>query len=511
MSLEGLEAALASLPDIGTPVKVRPYRQVWHFPLNGRTYYLKWYPRKGHALKRLLRGDPAFREYQRLLTLQHHAIPAPRAVAYLSGMLLGGAKGDGVLTAALEGTTLDHFLHAHPPTPRQHRDLTSSLLALTSLLAESDLGHPDLHLGNFLIPPPPHTPKPADSPLPTSDVPPRTSDIEHRTSLFLLDAYPLRPAAGMRLSDLLTLAASARAHGATRSDLLRGWKRLGPPPTSPNSRDLPPLLNPINKRRWRKSVERYTRPSAYTGRLSVNGWEGLCFLRTKFAPPFSRAAALTLTPDDYAPELTRLLAQLDADTLYPLKRSKSADVLAAEITLAGVPLQVVVKRPFRRYPYRYVTELGRGTRAWRGWWKSWLLLARSLPTAWPLAFLERRVSGVAVDQLLLTERVPGPQLDKLPLDTLSPDARDAAFRKVGGLLRRIDDTGIVHFDTKASNFIVHPQCGPVLVDVDGVRPYRWRGEGLRRTLQSLHDHHKSFTPQDAQSLRLGYNPWHPPT
>ncbi len=61
-------------------VKDRGYRQVWRFEHDGKPYYLKFYRRSGlrDAWRRLFRGSPAAREFQRLQWLQKAGINAPR-------------------------------------------------------------------------------------------------------------------------------------------------------------------------------------------------------------------------------------------------------------------------------------------------------------------------------------------------------------------------------------------------------------------------------------------------
>src|ERR1700745_3593332 len=88
-----LEQTLRDLPRKGRLVKDRPYRQGWRFEAAEKAYYLKFYPRPGGKLKRMLRGNPAMREFVRLQWLQKAKVPAPRAVAVLSGFVLGKNKG----------------------------------------------------------------------------------------------------------------------------------------------------------------------------------------------------------------------------------------------------------------------------------------------------------------------------------------------------------------------------------------------------------------------------------
>src|SRR4051812_16871601 len=107
-----LEQTLRDLPRQGTLVKDRPYRQIWRFESAGKGYYLKFYPRPGGKLKRMLRGNPAMREFVRLQWLQKAKVPAPRAVAVLSGFTIDKLKGDAVISEAIEpAVQLDRYLH----------------------------------------------------------------------------------------------------------------------------------------------------------------------------------------------------------------------------------------------------------------------------------------------------------------------------------------------------------------------------------------------------------------
>ena len=78
------------------------------------------------------------------------------------------------------------------------------------------------------------------------------------------------------------------------------------------------------------------------------------------------------------------------------------------------------------------------------------------------------------------------------------------------IVRKIDDVGFSHFDSKSSNWIVMPDekrgPTPVLVDVDGVRFYPWSTFGVRRLLRSMRDH-RQYTPADSLALCQGYAPF----
>jgi tRNA A-37 threonylcarbamoyl transferase component Bud32 len=482
VSTAQLESALRDLPKHGRLVKDRGYRQVWRFEMGGRAYYLKFYPRHGHrdAWRRLFRGSPAFLEFERLQRLQRAAIPAPRAVAYLAGLRIDQRLGDAVILEALEPSVqLDEYLNDHELRGDPVRDrprLAAQVRQLVYDLGKAKLGHEDLHLGNFLL---------------------------HNGKVHLLDGYAVRPG-GMTSADVFRLAHSA-ARFATRTELIRGWRLLRP------DEPLPPS-NPLSNGIWRNWMTRVTGENRYFGKLDGDGgWRGLFFKQAKYPRPWSAASRMTFTGDQWEKEWPDLLRRIDADGLDIIKRSRSGDVLCGRVTLGGRPIDVVIKRPRRRYWYRYLNEIGRGARARRAWLKAWKMIFRNVPCAWPLLMMERRRLGYVVDTLIVFERVPGATLAKVELDGLPPGRRDALLRRVGRILRRIEALGFSHFDAKASNWIVMPDDGrrgetPVLVDIDGIRQRRWVALGIQRLLKSMRNH-PQYTPADSLALCQGYAPF----
>ena len=484
MSTTLLENTLRDLPRVGTLVKDRGYRQVWRFAFDGKAYYLKFYPRGDRFRsrdwwRRQLRGSPAGNEFQRLQWLQKAKVPAPRAVAQLVGFVLDGRKGDAVLLQAIEPSVpLDQLLNdqalpgEHPPHDR--RRIADQLIELVYQLGVAGLGHDDLHLGNFLL-----------------------SDGK----LYLIDAYAVRRG-GLRTADVMWLGASV-SRFATTTDLLRGWRKLvGESPL--------PQTNPLNGRIWDRQLGRITGDNRYFGRASAGGWDGVFFKHAKYPRRWSQVSRLDVTEADWQTALLPLLERMAGGGLSPLKTSRSADVFEATVRLGGQDVDVVVKRPYRPYWHRYVSEIGRGARARRAWRKAWHLVIRDLPTAWPVAFFERKQLGYVVDTFIVFEKVPGPTLWKVDLDALTTRSRDMLFRRVGRILRLLERYGFAHFDAKASNWIVRPDevtgPAPVLIDVDGVRRRRWAGLGVRRLLRSLLDR-RQYAPADSLALCKGYAPF----
>jgi tRNA A-37 threonylcarbamoyl transferase component Bud32 len=475
-----LETTLRDLPRIGTLVKDRGYRQVWRFVHENRAFYLKFYPKGGprDRFRRFFRGSPALGEFTRLQLLQKAAIPAPRAVAALMGFQISGRRGDAVILEAIEPSVqLDHYLSElelkGEPIP-DHLSLAQQIRSLVHQLGRAKLGHEDLHLGNFLI---------------------------HENKLYLLDGYAVRKG-GLKLRDLLMLGHSVRRY-ATMTDTLRGWELLGPgslmPPRNAHSRFL-----------WKRFLQSTTRENRYFGRVRIDGWRGIYYKRNKYPHRWSIASRLEITDKDWQREWPLLLKQIESDQLTVRKRSPSGDVLMGQIVLGGHPLEIVIKRPRRRYWYRYLNEIGRGSRPRRAWKKAWNLLVRGLPTAWPLLIMERRSFGYVTDAVLVCERVPGKTLAKIDLNALPPSWRERLLHRTGRILRLIERHGFSHFDAKASNWIVFedeklgPQ--PILVDVDGIRRRRWIALGIQRLLRSMHEN-AHYAPNDSLALCRGYAPY----
>ena len=481
MSPQELERTLKDLPRLGTLIKDRGYRQIWRFEINDKAFYLKFFPRPGSKLKRMFRGNPAMREFSRLQSLQKAKIPSPRAIAVLAGFVLNNVKGDAVLTEAIEpATPLDRYLNDFELKGQRapdNRQLSQQLRELINSLGKAGFGHDDLHLGNILR---------HDDPA---------------KGLFLLDPYDVTEG-GLKMDQILRLGHSA-ARYATRTDILRAWRLL--------AQDSPlPKSNRKSPRIWKQFTDKAKRDNRYFGHITLGEWTGSFFKHWKYPYRYAPASRLQISEADWQREWPAVLQKMEAGLLETLKSSPSGDVFAAEITLANRPVEVIIKRPRRRSWFRHVRELGRGSRAKRAWKKSFALITRNIPAAWPLIYLERKTLGYAIDQVIIFERVPGKTLAWTNLDLLSAGDRDQLFRRAGRILRRIEAVGFCHFDSKSSNWIVKPddQRGPlpILVDVDGVRFYRWNTFGIHRLLRSMKEH-RQYTPEDSLALCQGYAPF----
>ena len=397
----------------------------------------------------------------------------------LSGYRLQNQLGDAVILEGIEpAVQLDQYLSEfdlHGERAPNHRQLVKQVVDLVRALSQARLGHGDLHLGNFLL---------------------------REGKVYLLDGYAVRPS-GLRQKDLLLLGHSARRF-ATTSDLLRGWREL-------TDADRLPPTNPASRRLYRKFLERATRENRYFGKLaSADGWRGHFVKQMKFARRYSPASQIVFDRDQWRDAWKDLLARIDADQLDVIKRSGSGDVLCGEIALNGRPVSVIVKRPRKKYWYRYFNSYGRASRVMRMWTKAWKLYIRNIPAEFPLLVMEKRSLGYVTDSVIIFEKTPGDTLAKIDLNAMNPIDREMTFHRTGRSLRKLESLGFAHFDAKSSNWIARPDQAvgpvPILIDVDGVRHYAWRSEGIRRLLRSMREH-PQYTPADSLALCRGYAPW----
>ena len=480
MTAEILEKAIKNLDQYGKLVKDYPYRRVWRVAVGDEVFYLKFYPRENNFWRRMGRGSLAMREFTRLQLLQKAKVPAARAISALMGLTIHGQRGDAVLIEAIEpAPSLQDLVLEQEITGRpvpNHLDLVRQVLDIVQRMGQAGLGHADLHLGNFLV---------------------------QEGKVFLIDAYPVHQR-GMLLRDVMQLANSAGGF-ATRTDLQRGWNLLGPGGQMPRR-------NRYARGVYRKQMSRIYGENKYFGKVAGEGWQGACFLKTARGYRWSRVSQMEIHAQQWQQQWPLLLQKMDADQLKVIKRSASGDVLEGEVVLGGRPVEVIIKRPRRRYWYRYLNELGRGSRARRAWWKSWRLIYRGIPCAWPMLLMEKRILGYVTDSIIVFEKVKGPSLATIDLDSLWANNRQLLFHRTGALLRKLEAVGLYHWDAKSSNWMAQLDevIGPfpLLIDVDGVRNNWGVGEGMRRLLLSLRLH-PQYTPEDSLNLCRGYAPFAP--
>lgn len=148
-----------------------------------------------------------------------------------------------------------------------------------------------------------------------------------------------------------------------------------------------------------------------------------------------------------------------------LKDGNSSSVYAIE--LDGRPR--VVKRYNIKSASHALRRALQPTRAARSWRNSLGLEFHGIPTASPVAFLERRFGPLRSRAYLVMEQLTGPTLADYLKDVPTLDI--PVVNQAATLLRQLQTLHIGHGDMKASNFIVTGE-GIAIVDLDSMRFFR---------------------------------------
>jgi serine/threonine protein kinase len=259
------------------------------------------------------------------------------------------------------------------------------------------------------------------------------------------------------------------------------------------------------------------RTGRYFARLDLSGgWRAHVFLACKHPVEGSPASSMTFTQQQWKQWLHNPLRLVTpADRRWIIKESRTSVVCRGRLERDdGRSLDVICKRSLPRGGLKRILQLLRTSRPLLTWKRANALLHRQIPTARPLAVLERRRFGLLLDSLVVTEYLPHTQdLDTLltvTLRVLPAAAQRTLKRQIGQslcpLLHRLFERGFIHRDLKAPNLLVqwNPQSpeppGVLLVDLDGLRPCHRTGDqaeldALVRLNVSL-DHCKRVTLTD---------------
>lgn len=469
MSPRELEDALRNLRRLGTLVRRDAAGEVWRIDLFGRARIVHFHPRSSAGSRGL-----ALRRFTNLQLLQKAGIAAPRAVAHLVGYRLDDDVGDAVLLDAPDdAVALAELDAARWRDGAFHRRLVEQLIILLRRLGESKLGHASLDSTTLGL---------------------------RNDALFVLDPMPLHRG-GLTMHDLYAVHQAFRDI-ATRTDVLRIWRIVAPGSRLPSR-------NPVAARVARTLARAARRSMAPFERFDDAGWTVTFAGRSPRPRAWSMASRWDVSVDAMRDAWRDLLSRLEAGQLDVLKDDRSGVVLAGEMVLAGRPLPVIVKRP-RRRGWRVLLEIGSLAKAVRVWPKAWAMVGLDIPCEQPILLARRTRLGFVRDALTIFERVPGTVLATFNLDSFALPQRRALLHRCGATLRRINDAGFENYDAKSYNWIVYEGRNqtpiPVMIDLDGIRAYRWFDFGLKRLARALRAH-RQFRDDDLVHLARGYAPF----
>lgn len=466
MSPEQVQSILQEFASKATRVGVRiDGSEVWRFVIESNAYDLHFWPHDDTPVGKYQSGVRAAREFEQLQTLQKLVIPATRVIANLKGFRIGDRKGDACIVVHDTNTTpLNQTLASRAFDRHDRLELTAHLIERLEALHRAKRCPTPLTIDRFAV---------------------------RGTQVFVHDAAG--EMGGLVTDERLRELGCSTRFVTGDAERLRLWKHFSNAPMPrPARRDAAALV------RDAMSGE------VSFGTLSHEQWTGRFAKQLPFVIPWSSLNGTVLRADAWRTILPQLI---DGSHDGVLKNDRSGRVYPQRVTLGDREIDLIVKRPAFKPGLRGTLQQFRTSRVMRTWKKTWRMLGLGFRCEIPLLMIEHRRGARVVDQLLICERVPGDTLARVDLDGLPDAARFSLLRDAGRVLRRIESFGFTHADAKNTNWIAwtdgRDRILPVLIDLDGIRFYRWRGLGYERFVRAmkLHPHARS---NDLDAIAAGY-------
>ncbi|MBN1437276.1 MAG: lipopolysaccharide heptosyltransferase II [Sedimentisphaerales bacterium] len=457
-------------------VKTNPVRQVFRVSYNNKTLYVKIYQCYSPLtrLKWLIQNPPAQTEFERLLLARSRNVPAPQPIAWAAGRVKGAWTAI-LITKALENqTTIDQLIwQQHPQnTPELDQYLKAAAAALAQMHC-AGIEHRDLHPGNILLASDPNY-KAWITDL-------QNCRIEQRGGHASAD-----PGKRWRIKNLAVIVAALRTRLPDTqvknfaTAYLRAIQPNRPWQTVQQELYLGRLFHAADRHDRRIIAQRdrlCLRNTRYNSKIQLDRhWTGFVYTAAKLPQDDSAVSHLTFDLQQWKTALAdpdHILNQ-GQNLKDPSRRNT---VIQTTLEIAGRRLDVVIKRTKVRPGLMGLIETLYPCRAIRQWRRAHGLIARRIPTAWPLAALEHRPHGILTESYFICEVIPNCQNLKLMNMQSEPAIADRKTRRqaaqaLGRLIAQLQQQRIRHRDCKASNILLQKQSNgsyrPYLVDLDGV-------------------------------------------
>ena len=264
-------------------------------------------------------------------------------------------------------------------------------------------------------------------------------------------------------------------------------------------------------RQYRNEDSRIFATNSFFTKLKLkNGWHGHAILRSNHKPPGSLISDMEFTEADWL-EIFKTPDLLDStDDCEIVKNSSSGKVVRKTIAFGEKKLDVYIKHPKFKNRWKQFRSIFRRSRCKKAFKLGHELLSRNIPTAMPVAIIERRHNLMLQDSILITESIESDHLHaymskwfgEAPSSNkiLDQKHKHRAYRKIltqlGKSIQRLHDNCYYHRDLKATNIRVNwnpnKQSLPniYLIDLDGLCKVRFmttkrRFKGLMRLNVSL--------------------------
>jgi len=494
-------------------IKENDGRQVWEIRLPTGNVFAKvsFVDDFKARLKRWLRGPVCLREWRVADYAKRFGLPTVQPIACAYPRSRWGGARSLLVTAALPGAVpLNRYwseLANIGDATRRYRQCDRLISVVAELIARAHqcgFRHVDLHAGNLLVV--------------------RDPQDETRLRVVFVDLHGVR--IGRAVSDsgvirnLAQLNQWFRRH-ATLTQRLRFLRRYldarargeNDPVCNSLARRLglefKALVAALDRRARQHAREislqrdrRILRDNKYFARIRLSdGWRGHVFLRAKHPVAGSRASVTVFERAQWEAWLREPLAWVRPEQAWHmLKDSHSAVVCMRALPVEPQPLMVVCKRSLPRNIGRRLAGLVRQSRNRRTWRLGYALIHRDIPTARPLAVLERRRFGLLLDSMVITEALTGSRdLDAviaMELTRLPPRRQYAAKSLLSDAILRLvgmmHERGFTHRDFKASNVMIEWDPGfsttprLSLVDLDGLAlRSRWLPVTMSRVYRAM--------------------------
>jgi len=477
-----------------TLVKVNDGRQVWCVQIGQKLVFAKIAlpTKRWPRWRKVLRGSDAARELRIANYAAAHAIDTVHPVALAEAPINKIGPASVLITAGVpDAVPLNEFWSALDPASPSTRATKNQVIDVVAHLIahahQNGFEHLDLHAGNVLVQPRGEdgyrtlfvdlhnirTAQPVSDESVTRNLAQFNQWFSLRALLTdrlrFLDRY-------LHWRDVVAADSDfARRLGYTRVQLLQS---------------LSHAAHAHAKALYAKRDRRVMRTGRYYAQLKLEKrWQGHVFLFAKHPVPGSRASLLQFTVKQWADWLRDPIERIKTTPRRSIiKDSSSATVCRVQLPIENhEPLEIVIKRAIPRNLLKRIKNTFRTSRAMLTWQRANALLNRQVPTARPLAVLERRRFGLLRDSLIITEYIAhASDLDTVltvQMRELS-EPQQRALKKtllvsLVDVVRRLHERGFTHRDLKAPNIMVQwnsqsdEPLRVMLVDLDGIRQGRY--------------------------------------
>lgn len=245
------------------------------------------------------------------------------------------------------------------------------------------------------------------------------------------------------------------------------------------NKDIPILFSMIKKwgyERWQRYEKKIYRESSDFSRLHGWGYVGM----------YDRRYASC----DFLNLINYPESAFKSTSAVLLKAGRSATVVKMSVDNH----EFVIKRYNVKNGLHFLRRCFRSTRAFSSWRLAQKLKLYRIPTATPIAFIEKRHLGLRGVSYYVMAYVPGGHVgDFLQAHQTDEVKMTRLIKRVTTLLKNLATLRITHGDLKITNMLLDSEDQPLLIDLDGAKEhtsaaklnYAWRKD-IKRFLQNFY-------------------------